>query len=195
MSYLKTYPTPLSISEVVLLNRANLNNSWNGSPSSWRIEASIIKDPYHIFLVGAGFSKAPRVPPNTSATYYEGLWDFEVIEFFFGTDRQQYIEYHVAPNGNWWAHSFIAPRVRSTNFRSPKVEIHREIQVARWITVIKISRGELLADLEGNIETFNIAASFKGETSPYLSLAPLPGDKPNFHQPDKFLPISFDLLS
>ncbi len=182
---------------VDLLSRARstIQTSWDGSINPWKFEAALAIDPENIFLIGKGFSKKPLKPSQTISKYFEGLWEHEVIEFFFAVEDSKYIEYHLAPDGLWWGHSFTAPRVRSKNFAIPAVEIHDSTLTDGWVTILKIRREDLLGDLAGSVAKINITATFRGETPPHASLAILGGEKPNFHQPEKFIPVDTNLFT
>lgn len=184
-----------SFSDLVSKERSTIKTSWDGSINPWKFEAALAIDPENIFLIGKGFSKKPLKPSQTTSKYFEGLWEYEVIEFFFAIEDSKYIEYHLSPDGLWWAHSFTDPRVRSKHFKIPDVDIYDETSADSWLTILKIRKKDFLGDLSGSVVKMNITATFRGETPPHASLAILSGEKPNFHQPEKFISVDTTLFA
>jgi hypothetical protein len=187
--------TKFEFSELLSLGMNTISTSWDGSINPWKFEAALAKDSKHFFLMGKGFSKDPLKPPSISSEYYEGLSNYEVIEFFFSIEDNKYIEYHLGPAGLWWAHSFTSPRVRSSSFIIPAIETYHAFLKDGWITILKIQKKDLLGDLLGPVAKINITATFKGENPPHASLALLGGEKANFHQPQMFIPINSNLFT
>lgn len=116
--------------------------------------------------------------------FVEGLWTQDVAEFFIadcGTGT--YTEYNLSPGGAWWGACFGAPRVRVG--RQP-VPCGVQTMVT-WLATHWIGRMSFpLPDLEGSAVNFTaITAAVAGRQ--YYSLAPLQGDRPDFHRPQEWL--------
>jgi hypothetical protein len=180
----------LSFDKVKKLPRQLISSSWEGKPLPWNYQTSIAQDKNYIWLLAA--TETPHGPLPTHVpenSYFEGLWNFDVIEFFFALNNLTYVEYHLAPKGRWWSYTFAAPRQRSIGFKAPNVKIYSEdFSKGGWLSILKIPTNSFMADLSTEDPALaNITATFRGQETPYSSLALLPGDKPNFHQPEKFI--------
>lgn len=182
----------LNFTEVKNLPRQTISSAWNGASLSWSYQTAIAQDKQHIWLLAATEIPHGAMPPKVyEKTYFEGLWNFDVIEFFFALNDLTYIEYHLAPEGRWWCHTFTGPRIRSETFQIPNIDIHSEVFSRRgWLSILKIPGHNIMGDLKGKTPIAgNITATFRGQDTPHSSLATLPGDKPNFHQPEHFIKL------
>ena len=191
------YSAELSFPEVKKLPRQRISSSWDGSTLPWNYETAIAQDQKSIWLLASTETPHGPLPTNVPENnYFEGLWNFDVIEFFFALKNLTYVEYHLAPGGRWWSYTFTAPRARSSGFKIPHIEIHSEVFVDRgWLSILKISSQSLMGDLSAETPAYgNITATFRGQANPHSSLALLPGDKPNFHQPENFIQLDAGLL-
>ncbi|RCN30057.1 hypothetical protein ANCCAN_24178 [Ancylostoma caninum] len=52
------------------------------------------------YLFKAPLFDDPEAPPDPPGIL-PGLWEYEVVEFFFANNRDQYIEVEVGPHGHW----------------------------------------------------------------------------------------------
>jgi len=150
------------------------------------------------------FSAAMKPGPNDrfqtgEAEFVTGLWNGNVVELFLlNPDNGRYLEVHLAPTGQWWACVFTAVRVRETEAGRPlplSVVHHERDKTGRhWQASAKVPAAvicKLLAArdfmrLRANLTA--IAHPLTGRTL-YFSHAPLPGAKPDFHQPSAWLAL------
>lgn len=136
-------------------------------------------------------STAKAHPDAQPGAFLEELWRFEVAEIFFGDrSRRSYLEVNLAPNGAWWACTFTSPRERSPS--QPDLSAVR--------TTHSISKNGWSAEIVLPHEIFvssppvyyNVTAILGQTPARYLSAFPLPGNKPDFHQPSAFRPFEWD---
>jgi len=108
----------------------------------------------------------------TKGDYVEGLWEADVAEFFLAKANTagsfNYLEINVSPEGAWWSMEHHGIRQRS---------------LPSWANpALPNSSFPLLANA-----TF-ILKGADGNNN-YLSWCDLPGDQPDFHQPQSFIPF------
>ena len=131
--------------------------------------------------------------------FVSGLWKRNVVEWFIGNPRNgRYIEVHLAPSHQWWASTFLAVRqpVHPDGHPLPLSRvIHRTAAGATsWEGEVRVPAQvvtQLLdaPSLDGLRTNFSAVWFPPGGHACYYSLAPLHGPKPNFHQPDLWLPL------
>jgi hypothetical protein len=129
--------------------------------------------------------------------FVENLWKGNAVECFLGNARTgRYLEIHLAPTGQWWACTFSSVRVRKNSMPLPLsvVRHQRDKFGKRWEASVQVPGAVLCALLEVSSVLdlrANLAAIIHPPTGRplYFSLAALPGPKPDFHQPDAWLPL------
>lgn len=129
--------------------------------------------------------------------FADGLWAGNVVELFLGNPRNgRYLEVHLAPTAQWWACVFTAVRVRENAEGRPLplsvVQHHREKSGRRWQGSVQFPASVVcrLLDAKDFLSLrANLTAISRPLTGPagFFSLAALPGDRPDFHQPDAWL--------
>ena len=129
--------------------------------------------------------------------FVSDLWKGNVVEWFLGNPKTgRYLEVHLAPSGRWWSCTFSTIRVRETPEGRPlplSVVHHRRDKAGkRWEASVQVPTAvlcKLLAAPSVMELRTNLAAVVYPVTGRplYFSHAPLPGLKPNFHQPEAWL--------
>ena len=140
----------------------------------------------------AGELEAPFYgDPAPSEADAAQLWNFEVAELFLAGAGGQYTELELSPHGLHLLLRFEAPRVRRPENKPPSVEdLFVERAQDRWTARFLLPWALLPGDLDR-------ACSFGLHGPPdrrrHLVAARLPGDVPDFHQPEHFprLPEAF----
>ena len=141
-------------------------------------------------------SKPPTSTPGSApGTFYEGLWENDVAELFLvNPDTGCYLELHTAPNGTWWSCLFDEPRVRAEVCNEPLPgAVPAGVEgVNSWqasVTVPLASLPAALAFVPARTRA-NVCFCLGSEPQQvYASYAFLGTGKPNFHQPDLWLPL------
>lgn len=123
---------------------------------------------------------APRIPSAPPGSRVEGLWEYDVIELFFVDEDGQYLEVELGIGGQYLVLGFDAPRHLVADFADLSFEVrHEEHSGGRCINEIVIPR-ELFPT---NLKALNAYLIAGGQ---FFSYHPLPGESPDFHQPDMF---------
>jgi hypothetical protein len=135
---------------------------------------------------------------DSEGRFVEGLWEADVVELFLlNPETGFYAEFNLGPRGGWWCCSFRSPRARVDESPNPLPGVKAMANASEfaWDSSLSVplhSLPEALAfdpvKTRGNI-TFCL-----GAPQQYISLADLGGGEPDFHRPEKWIPIS-SLLS
>ena len=120
--------------------------------------------------------------------FLEGLWKQDVAECFIATPALgTYTEYNLSPGGASWAAQLIGPRLRQDPQPSPErfsVRSETAWEASHWIAGMSVP----LPDPDAC--TLNLTAIVtRPEGRQFYSLAPLGGDRPDFHRPGEWLPL------
>jgi len=110
----------------------------------------------------------------------DGLWNHDVVEIFFVGPGHQYLEIELGAGGHFLVLGFDSIRHCSNTFRSfdPNLVFDQ--------TNGQIWKSEILIPykiIPENLRAINAFAILSGH---FLAYAPVPGEKPDFHQPDHF---------
>jgi len=111
-------------------------------------------------------------------TRVEGLWNFDVVELFLVGPGHQYLEIELGAGGHFLVLGFDRIRHRSkdhANFQ-PVLQFHKT-QQKTWVSELTIPWKIIPENLRA-VNAFMIASG------QFLAYSQLPGDKPDFHQPD-----------
>ena len=138
---------------------------------------------------------APEGPPRS----VWGLWNFEVVEIFIVGDGGRYLELEINPYGHYLMLMLSAPRKIEQKQMSPK-QMHcvrasggsdLNARQASWSATGLISADDLPVPYRDQEMVpywrVNSFWCFSNHAQRYHCCAyPLPGEQPNFHQPQYF---------
>ncbi|CAB3406845.1 unnamed protein product [Caenorhabditis bovis] len=128
----------------------------------------------------------PMDPPGITP----GLWDYEVMEFFFANERGQYLEVEVGPHGHWLCLLFDGVRHQINNGEDLELEVHNKWCGDRWIGEIEIP----LAYFPARVSKFNAYHIHGAENERvYSALYPVTDGThtvPDFHRLEFFQRIN-----
>ena len=161
----------------------DIATTWDGQPIA-AADHSMVKvtqaTPGHLTIeINAPYhgDTAPDAPPGR----LDGLWTYEVIELFLVAQDGRYLELEFGPHGHYLALILSAPRQRADD--SLWLDYRAEIDDQRW-------HGSATLHVDEDFtkpERFNaFAIHGQNEARRYLAHYPLPGPKPDFHQPHRF---------
>lgn len=151
---------------------------WDGQPA--RPDETVrvtLRDggPHLLFLIDAPYHGDP--PPEGPAGVFWKLWEHEVVELFILGLADRYLEVEVGPHGHQIVLQLAGER-QAVATRLP-LAVETEIDGDRWRGTAWIPRSYLP---EG-ADRINVTAIHGvGPARRFLSWAPLPGERPNFHQ-------------
>lgn len=166
--------------------RLDVEHTWDGSRlgDDEIVEIEVTSTPSHIFIeVHAPFhgDPAPPRPPGSCPR----LWEHEVVECFFVADDERYLEVELGPHGHYLILCLNGPRKIEREGVDALYTVTRTS--TRWAGRIEVPR-ELLPGPIKSVNAFAIHGI--GAERRYLAYHPLPGERPDFHQPSRFPLIS-----
>ncbi|MCA9493427.1 MAG: hypothetical protein KC621_26030 [Myxococcales bacterium] len=134
--------------------------------------------------VDAPFSGDP--PPPSAPGPTDGLWEHEVVELFVILDRQgpRYLEIELGPHGHHLV--LTLDGVRQPTERCLPLRYEASAEGDRWRGVARLEASRLGGERPVAFNATRIWGV--GEARRYASVVTLPGDTPDFHQPDRFVP-------
>jgi len=172
---------------------AVLNNDWFGAPEAARPSFELVCAD-GIVRLAAHVAQAPLIVPGDTGGFVEGLWEGDCAELFLANPATgYYLEFNLSPQGAWWCCEFTAPRVRAAG--APRalagVRTTGAAEAGSWRASIDIPVASLPAALafvpattRGNV-TFCLGC----EPQRYLTHVDLGGGRPDFHRPDRWVPL------
>lgn len=123
----------------------------------------------------------PNIPGAAPCSRVANLWEYDVVECFI-VGAEHYLEVELGAGGHFLVLEFSLPRVRSNTYEALLPQMAFEPGMARgtaWRASILIP----WAMVPGCIKGVNAYVSSRAH---YLCYHPLPGPRPDFHQPDRF---------
>jgi hypothetical protein len=156
-------------------------HTWDGVPvdASERVAVTLVGEPDAIVVVVEAPYHADPPPPGPPGSH-EGLWEYEVVELFIAGPADPYVEIELGPHGH-----FLVLRlhgVRNAIERSVPIAYTATIEGRRWRGVARVPRGLLPV----GPHRANAYAIHGNSARRYLCATPLPGARPDFHQPARF---------
>jgi hypothetical protein len=161
-----------------------VESRWDGSPcpdKTIRGEFTVEREESGLRIT----AKAPKFsvehqPNAPTGTRFDGLWEFDVLEIFFVGENGKYIEIELGTAGHYLVLGFDGVRRRSNDFHDMSFDhsFKREDDGSTISTIL--IPNEILPTVITRANAFVIA------NQEFLSHAPLPGAKPDFHQPSEY---------
>jgi hypothetical protein len=167
--------------------RLPIEQQWNGAPSGGvraALELSLLGDALEL-RSELRQPEAPRVPAAPPGTRVANLWEYDVVECFLAGAGGRYLELELGAGGHFLALSFRAPRVRSDEHRHLVPQIsHHAGGAGLSCTTLRVPLAIVPPGLR-RLGAFAIAGGV------FLAHAPVPGEAPDFHRPDRWTPARF----
>ena len=156
---------------------------WNGKPAKAgeTVDLMVSTDGSSHLLVSidAPFHNDPA--PANDAGPTDALWDYEVVELFLVGQNGNFLELELGPHGHHLVLYLDRPRTVSKS-KIP-IDYMTTIQGSRWSGQARVSR----AYLPKQLVRFNAFAIHGTDSNRrYLAAHPMPGERPDFHQIDRF---------
>jgi hypothetical protein len=163
--------------------RLRIASTWNGIDlhESQIAEAELLSHSGAMTIrIDAPFANDPA-PPIPSGRC-DGLWNFEVVEFFFVARDHHYLEIEVGPFGHYLVieHSAIRQR-QADQIRLHVSNTSRHAQ--RWRTEVSLSHPLFMQPLVA-LNAFRISGPEHARS--YFAAFPCGGDAPDFHRIDDY---------
>ena len=157
-----------------------INSDWHGNTLPFNFS-------YHLLKEKEFISYEVEVKPylnseisKGSGKFQSGLWKKDVIELFIKeVGNPQYYEFHIAPNGMWWAAKFSSYREMSMELEQIDISPSAVISSNKTLkTSLKIPLNVLEFSSHENLQ-FHVSAIFGSEKKSYICLlytSPSPRD-------------------
>lgn len=123
----------------------------------------------------------PSVPVAPPRTRVANLWEYDVVECFI-VGAEGYLEVELGAGGHFLVLDFATPRVRHNAYEAFVPRMSFEPALAgqpAWRSSILIPWSMVPVHIQG-VNAYVISRHH------YLCYHPLPGPKPDFHQPERF---------
>ncbi len=157
-----------------------IGRTWDGRllPEPERSRLRLGYDDEHLRIeVDAPYAGDPPPPGLPGPT--DRLWEHEVVELFVAGPDTRYTEIELSPHG----HHLV---LRLDGVRNPvqtmlPLDYEATIEGDRWRGVARLA-GSLLPARPARCNAYRIARGH------HQAFAPVPGEAPDFHQLDRFVP-------
>ena len=150
----------------------------------------LVDSSYVYFAARVG--RQPFCDALAPGEFRAGLWEKDLVEFFIRSRHSEsYQEFNLSPSGAWWSALFRGVHRIDEQFSvSRNVQCYSRIDENSWSTALRARH----ADLGVSVDFFgapqdirlNVNAILGDGQKRYYSYCRLPGEHPNFHQPDEF---------
>ena len=127
--------------------------------------------------------ETPRVPAGPTGTRVADLYEYDVVECFLVGEGGRYLEVELGAGGHFLVLSFEAPRVLADAHEDLDPALRFETGTHEWRSTLLLP-ADLLPSRICAVNAFVIAGGH------HLAWSPLPGTRPDFHQPRRFPRIS-----
>lgn len=171
----------------------SLDHDWYGQPVSGAPQWRLALEGSDLLLRGRAQSQPVRVPGDSPGRFMEGLWEGDLVEvFLLNPDTGYYLELNLAPGGAWWSCGHTGPRIRVAGGAKPLDGGRTRIVAGDqgWDATLRVPLASLPPDLAFDPEKTRGNLTFcLGRPPQYLSVADLGGGTPDFHRPERWIPV------
>ncbi|TAL50165.1 hypothetical protein EPN81_03545 [Patescibacteria group bacterium] len=137
-----------------------------------------------LFRVDAPMLYDQKVPDAPMGTRVEKLWEFDVVELFLVGPGHRYLEVELGAGGHFLALGFDSIRHPCDVFESfsPVLRFEKTSEKL-WKSSLTIP-WKMVPE---NLRALNAFAIMAGQ---FLAYSPVPGQQPDYHQPDRYPSVS-----
>ena len=176
------------------VNLFGAQKNWQGKALKSPIGFAFAIDPKYFWFIATSQYKAMPHPESNHGEFKEELWKYDVAEFFLKNKLNgRYLEFNLAANAAWWAAEFSGPREGMGPAPLQGVTTYSDIaESGTWLVAARMElpmmqeRFDLSPD-----STMNAAFIINSPEQEFVSALDLPGETPDFHQPDHFKKVKF----
>lgn len=176
------------------LSLFGISNDWHKQSIDPPIAFGFAVDQKHLWFVACHQAPATLHPTARPGEFQSELWRYDVAEFFLlDPSTQRYLEFNLSPNSAWWSAEFSGPREQVDATPFPGVATFADMSPdGSWMCAAALPLEKLKEKFNFGAETkLNATFIINSPEQRFLSATPLPGDEPDFHQPDHFKKINF----
>ena len=179
-----------------------IDRSWQGTPAPPELDttARVLWTPTQLWVgFECRFAELDVDIPSDAATERHGLWERDVCEAFVRSpgepDADSYKEFEVAPTGQWCDLAIRRPRI-DVDWRwqsGMRTAATIDAAAATWRAVMTVPFSAFgVTPRPGDCWHANLfRISRLHGTRHYLALAPTGTPAPDFHVPERFVPLRF----
>ena len=172
---------------LVPIEAIRIETEWNGdalSTEHWITIHLLERETSLEIRISAPYYGDPDAPDEPIGPT-DGLWEYEVVELFIFGVNDEYVEIELAPSG----HHLVLQLNGVRNIVGSKLPLSYQatIHENRWTGTANIDKTLLPT---GALRWNATAIHGSHDHRTYLSWNPLPGEMPDFHQPDATRPLS-----
>ncbi len=161
-----------------------IETAWDGQPigpdEAVRLWLAVDDDGDLALQIDAPFHG--DVPPDAPAGSLDGLWNHEVVECFLAGPDGRYTELEFGPHGHYLGLRFVGVRQRLD--AGWGIDFVASAGRGRWKGQARVAK-RWLPERPWRVAAFAIHGE---DPRRFLAHPPLPGEKPDFHQPGRFSP-------
>ena len=158
---------------------------WDGTPCADTCLHGVvtlgIEDEGLCITAALAHQACPSVPVTPPGTRVANLWEYDVVECFV-VGAEGYLEVELDAGGHFLVLDFTAPRVCRNAYEAfvPRMTFEPCLEgQSVWRSSILIPWSMVPVPVQG-VNAYVISRSH------YLCYHPLPGPRPDFHQPERF---------
>ena len=173
---------------LIPIEAIRIESEWNGNAVSarhWITIHLLERERCLEARISAPYYGDPAAPDSQQGPT-DGLWEYEVVELFLYGAKNKYLEIELSPSG----HHLVLRLDGVRQIVESKLPLPYEATILgdRWTATAKIDKNLLPP---GPLRWNATAIHGSHEQRTYLSWVPLPGEKPDFHQPEASRPLPF----
>ncbi len=124
------------------------------------------------------------VPEAPMGSRVDKLWEHDVVELFLVGPGHEYLELELGAGGHFLVLGFSSMRKQSNTYE----KFHPIVRFER--TAEKMWMSELILPWKMIPENLRALNAFAIQAGQFMAHTPVPGDKPDFHQPDYFSAVT-----
>lgn len=117
--------------------------------------------------------------PDAPIGRLDGLWDYDVVELFLVGPEHNYLEIELGAGGHWLVLAFDEIRQRSNSYEDLELQVDYSKSEHRWTSSTTIP----WEVVPRPVHAWNGFVIARGQ---FLAAHALPGEEPDYHQPDHF---------
>lgn len=162
----------------------HIDKNWDGSPCPddrlWA-DVFVAQTKEGLLLrAQAPMLHEQKVPDAPIGSRVEGLWEHDVVELFLVGPGHQYLEIELGAGGHFLVLGFDSIRHRSDAHEAfaPVLRFEKTNEKL-WKSSVTIP-WKLVPE---NLRALNAFAIMAGQ---FLAYSPVPGEQPDYHQPDRY---------
>jgi len=171
-----------------------IERDWFGAPTPGPPLWALAIDNDILAFRGMVGSPPICIEHDSEGSFIEGLWEADVVELFLANPSTGfYVEFNLGPRGAWWCCAFDSPRSRCEGGTKHMEGVRTKATCLEnaWDSAMSIPLKSLPDGLAFDAGTTLANITFcLGKPQQFVTLADLGDGEPDFHRPDKWIPIN-----